>query len=76
MKNITEHIGTLQIIDRLPNSANGNPRFILTIDGFTCYTAPDSAHGYAVQNHDGKRVKATIGTHYNKPTLHTLKGIE
>ena len=75
MKNITQHQGKLEIIERLNNSRNGNPRFIVSIDGFTCFTPIDSAYGYAVSNFEGKEVIATIGTHYGKPTLKNLKPV-
>jgi hypothetical protein len=78
MRNITRHTGTLDIINRLPSSANGNPRFLLKVDGWTCRTSVDCQLGYSVQNYDGKQVEATIGTHYGKPTLMALqtKGID
>lgn len=75
MKNITQHTGTLKIIKRLDSSYYGNPRYLLSIDGFTCRTAIDSMLGYSVTNYDGKEVTATIGTHYNNATLDTLKGV-
>jgi len=72
MKNVTRHTGKLEIIQRLPSSYNGNPRFLLRIDGWTCRTQVDSSYGYEVQNHDGKVVTATIGTHYGVATLDNL----
>lgn len=66
---MNEGAGTLEILDRLPNSHYGNPRYLLRIDGRTCRTAPDSATGYSVPNFDGKQVTALIGTHYGKATL-------
>lgn len=73
MKDVSRHIGTLNIIERLPNSTNGNPRFLLQVSGATFRTAVDSSHGYEVQNYEGKRVEVTIGTHYGKATLISLK---
>lgn len=73
MKNITKHVGTLQVIDRLPSSANGNPRYLISVDGFTCATKVDHTYGYSVPNFDGKKVAATIGTHYGRATLNTVK---
>jgi hypothetical protein len=73
MKNITSHIGKLEIIKRLPSSRNGNPRWLLRVDGWTCCTSPDSSLGYKVQNFDGKTVEATIGTHYGAATLDGAK---
>lgn len=75
MKNITRHTGTLKVLKRLTNSLNGNPRYYISIDGFTCSTAVDSMYGYSVTNFDNKEVMATIGTHYNTQTLDTLKGV-
>jgi len=72
MKNISQHKGILEIIRRENNSVNGNPRYFLRIDGFKCYTSPDSMTAYAVTNYDGKQVHATIGTYYGKPTLHGI----
>ena len=74
MKNLSNHNGTLEIIKRENSSVNGNPRYLVRIDGIACYTAPDSMLGYAITNYDGKIVQATIGTYYGKPTINTLKG--
>lgn len=74
MKNITRHNGKLEIIERLHNSTNGNPRYLLRIDGTTCRTGVDSQHGYSITNFDGKIVNATIGTHYGRATLNTITG--
>lgn len=72
MKNMSRHTGTLKLIKRLPASTNGNPRWLLSVDGVTCHTAVDSSLGYYVTNHDGKCVTAIIGAHYGKATLHRL----
>ena len=73
MKNISRHQGKLEIVRREKNSVNGNPRYLLRVAGFTCYTAPDSSLGYKVTNFDGKDVVATIGTYYGRPTLDSLE---
>ena len=73
MKNITRHTGTLEMIKRLPNSLNGNPRFKLRCDGWTFSTTPDSMNGYVVENYVGKEVIVTLGTHYNQCQLDTIK---
>ena len=72
MKNISRHNGKLEVIQRLPSSINGNPRYLLRINGITCKTAVDSTHGYCITNYDGKEVNATIGTHYGTATLDTI----
>lgn len=75
MKNVTRHIGKLEIIERLKNSVNGNPRYLLRIDGVTCKTGVDSLYGYDILNHRDKTVVATIGIHYGVVILHTLEGV-
>ncbi len=75
MKNITAHTGTLSSIRRLPSSVNGNPRFQLVIDGYTCVTTPDSGLAYAVQIMVGRQVQATIGTYYGIRSLNTIKEV-
>lgn len=72
MKNITSHHGILEIVERLPSSANGNPRYLIRIDGTTCRTQVDHCHGYSITNFEGKEVSATIGTHYGNATLNTV----
>ena len=69
MKNVMEHLGTLELVRRLPSSVNGNPRFLIRIDGHTCATTVDSSHGYHIQNDFGKQVRAHIGTHYGVSSL-------
>ncbi len=69
MKNRTTHIGTLEIIRRLPSSLYGNPRYECRIDGWTCRTPVDSGLSYSLPNYDGKRVKATIGTFRGVPMV-------
>jgi hypothetical protein len=72
MKNITQHEGVLRVLERLPNSFYGNPRYLISIDGFKCKTPVDSSYGYSVTNYNGKVVGATIGTHYRTATLKAL----
>ena len=75
MNSISQHIGKLEVLKRLPSSINGNPRYLLRVNGFTCKTAVDSSLGYCVTNYDGKLVQATIGTHYGTQTLDSVKPI-
>jgi len=81
MQNITTHTGTLRLIERMPNSNNGNPRYLLAIMdsstqglGWTFRTGVDSAHGYEVPNFFDKDIEVTvmIGTHYGHATLHSI----
>lgn len=62
MKNITAHTGKLQIIKKLRNTLNGNPRYLVKVDGWSCKTKPNAMEAYAISNYDGKTVKAYIGT--------------
>jgi hypothetical protein len=80
MKTLSRHEGTLYVLDRMPNSRNGNPRFRLFIgtetSGVSCVTAPDSSLGYTVQNYAGQRVRVLIGTHYGRATLNHIEQVE
>jgi hypothetical protein len=69
MKNVTRHYGKLEIIRREQSSINGNPRYLLRVDGYLCVTTPDSSMAYSLPNLDGKQVEALIGTHYGKTSL-------
>ena len=73
MKNITRHHGTVTDMVRLNNSANGNPRFKFVIDGYSVVTSVDSMLGYCIQNMEGKRCIAEIGTHYGVTTLNRIE---
>ena len=74
MKNVTRHTGILKVLTKLPSSINGNPRYLISVDGFTCKTPVDSTYGYSVTNYDGEVVTATIGTHYGTATLDRIFG--
>ena len=57
MKNITRHTGKIRMIERLKNSKNGNPQFILGVFdypekglGWSFRTPKDSMLGYKIQN--------------------------
>lgn len=73
MKNITRHTGTLTVIERLPSSRNGNPRYRAEVDGYRFNTPVDSSYGYSITNHDGKRVEVELGTHYGSLQLNALR---
>ena len=72
MKNVTSHTGILEIVKRMDNSVNGNPRFMLRCDGWTFCTQPDSGIAYEIENHVGKMVTVHIGTHYGRCQLKSL----
>jgi len=82
MKNITQHTGKLRLMERLPSSRNGNPRYLCAIMdqqpnqdlGWTFRTQVDAMHGYEIPNYFNSDidVTVTIGTHYGHPTLNTI----
>ena len=72
MKNVTSHTGILEIVKRMDNSVNGNPRFMLRCDGWTFCTQPDSGIAYEIENYVGKMVTVHIGTHYGRCQLKSL----
>ena len=82
MKNITRHTGKIRLIERLKNSRDGNPQFILgVIDdlerglGWTFRTPKDSMLGYEIKNYIDRDVDVTvtIGTHCNTCTLNSIE---
>ena len=75
MKNVTKHTGILTIIQRCKQSSNGNPRYVVTLDGYTCRTEVDSSLGYSITNYDGCMVTAEIGTHYGTVTIQRVKKV-
>ena len=66
--------GKLRVVGRLQSSKNGNPRFLVEIDGHGIYrTRPDSGLAYSIQNHDGRVVTATVGEHYGKMVIANIE---
>ena len=77
MKDVTQHTGTLELIERLPNSPNGNPRYLVRLDGQTARTIVDSSEAYGdIPNNFGKRVTAELGTHYGKTHIRRVRRLE
>ena len=73
MKSVTNHTGILTILQKEKHSVNGNPRYLVLLDGHTCKTAVDSSLGYSIPNFDGKKVIADIGLHYGTVTIENVK---
>ena len=73
MKNVTRHTGKFEIVERMPQSKAGNPRYRVIVDGYTCCTAVDSSIAYAIDRYNGKTVEATIGMHYGTVTLNSVR---
>lgn len=76
MKSVTQHTGILTVIKRAKQSNNGNPRYIVEIDGYTCHTMVDDSLGYSITNFDGCMVSCHIGTHYNTVSIENVKKIK
>lgn len=75
MKNPSTHTGKLEIMERLKNSYNGNPRFRCYIAGVSFVTKPDCMYGYRIENYQGRELTVVLATHYNKTTLMQIKAI-
>jgi hypothetical protein len=73
MKNITRHTGELVIVQKLKHSRNGNPRYLVMLDGYAASTMTDCSLGYAITNFEGKQVTADIGTHYGTVSIQNVK---
>ncbi len=72
MKNTKTINGKLNIINRLNGSINGNPRFLVEIDNQYFKTTPDAMLAYAIENHDGKHVRAVVGRHYGQASVESI----
>jgi len=76
MNSITRHKGILEIIGREKSSINGNPRYLVRLDGYTCKTKVDSSLGYSITNYDGKMVTAEVGSHYGTVIIQNVKEVK
>ena len=73
MKAVTRHIGKLEILERIRNTPNGNPRWRVRVDGHSCVTKSDASYSHKLTNYRDQTVEATIGTHYGVATLDTIR---
>ena len=70
MKNSTQtQTGKLVVVERLKNSLNGNPRYMLLINETVFYTTPDSSYGYSITNHEGKEITVELKMYRGKLSL-------
>lgn len=72
--------GKLQIVEKLKNSTNGNPKYLACVvhDDYTIttfYTATDCSHGYSITNHEGKDVEIEIKPSRGKWVLQSIKEV-
>lgn len=72
-KEIIEITGTLEIVERLPLSYYGNPRYKARIGIYEFYTKTNSMLGYSITNYENKKVSVELGYHYNKLSLLDIK---
>jgi len=80
MKNITKHTGTLELVQRMKNSRDGNPQFMLAVIehpeqglGWRFRTPANSMLAYKAENFIGKKVDVTIGTFRGCATLDSIR---
>lgn len=63
-RNSTTYTRTIESLDRLRSSVNGNPRFLIHFtDGSTAKTAPDAACSYGIENRSNIGVPVTISAY-------------
>jgi hypothetical protein len=69
------YTGKLESLKRLPTSRNGNPRYMVCIDGVFARTSPDSSLAYKLPNYVGKTVQIDVDLYYGKPTLLNIREV-
>lgn len=67
--------GTLTDCERMPSSANGNPRYRVVIGGEIFVTAPNSSLGYTITNYRENNVAATWRILRGKATLQSIEKV-
>lgn len=73
MQSVQTYTGELLALIRQESSRNGNPRYLVHIEGVPmAYTQPDSMLAYELPNYVGKRVTVRIGWHYNRLQIDSL----
>ena len=71
---------TLNIIDRLKSSVNGNPKYKIELIGLNSATGvifetgTDAMLGYSITNYDGKNVEAEVRYLKNKNLITKING--
>lgn len=64
--------GKLQIVERMKNSINGNPKYLVLVGDVTMYTMTDSMLAYAITNYDRKEVTVKAGLYRGKLTIDSI----
>ena len=73
--------GTLNKVERMNSSINGNPRYMVSIQDedsefnkiYVARTRPDASLGYSIDNYWNKRVAVTLDTYYGKLSVVDVK---
>lgn len=65
--------GKLNVIERLPSSLNGNPRYLVEINGTGYRTKPDTSLGYSITNYEGKSVEAKVKIYRGKWAIESIE---
>jgi len=65
--------GKLVPVERLNNSVNGNPRWLLMCGNKVFRTKPNSMLAYGVQNYFGRHVTVTLEMYHDKSHLVDIK---
>lgn len=68
-KSIGTATGKLEIIERMRNSTNGNPRFLVLVGNTILRTKPDADYTYGIENDVGHDVTANIISYFGHATL-------
>ena len=76
MKNRETYTGILTVVNRLPSSAMGNPRYLVEVNGVQAATTVDAMLGYGITNYDGKPVTTVFGMHYGRFSVDTVELIK
>lgn len=61
------------VLNRLPSSGNGNPRYECRIGEHVARTRPDSCIAYGITDFDGKRVTASLSTYYGHMSIDNIE---
>tara|TARA_R110000787_G_scaffold188437_1_gene300216 strand:+ start:555 stop:821 length:267 start_codon:yes stop_codon:yes gene_type:complete len=75
-------VGILNKVERMPNSYNGNPRYLVSITSeymgntFLARTKPDASLGYSIDNHFGKKVSAILGSYYGHLSITNVEAVK
>ena len=73
MKDIKTISGKLQIVEKLKNSLNGNPRYMALIGDLVVKTKPDAQLGYSITNYRDKQVIALVKQYKNHIALLSVR---